>query len=176
MPEWLPVATAITLVMALVGIGIWIGGVNADRKKTQGFEEWKGKVDSERKSFKEFMQEVRDDIKTILSRLPPAEATRTSPLRLTDFGRALSAGIAGPEWADRIADMVADQVVGMEAYEIQEFSFGYVENDLSPTEEERRAMRRTAYEQGARIEQVRRVLAIELRDKLLTRASLEPPD
>ena len=110
MPEWLPVATAITLVMALVGIGIWIGGVNADRKKTRGFGEWKGKVDSERKSFKEFMQEVRDDIKTILSRLPPSEATRTSPLRLTEFGKALSAGISGAEWAGRIADSVASQV------------------------------------------------------------------
>lgn len=57
MPEWLPAATAFTLVTALVGIGIWIGGVNSDRE-----------------NFKEFMREVRDDIKTILSRLPPPEA------------------------------------------------------------------------------------------------------
>ena len=65
MPEWLPVATAFTLATALVGIGIWIGAVNADRK-----------------SFKEVMREVRDDIrearddiKAILSRLPSPEET-----------------------------------------------------------------------------------------------------
>ena len=62
------------------------------------------------------------------------------------------------------------------AYEIQEFSFDYVENELTPSEDERKAMRRTAYEQGARMEQIRRVLAIELRDKLLERAGLEAPD
>lgn len=176
MPEWLPVATAITLVGALVGIGIWIGGVNADRKRLQGFGEWKGKVDSERRSFKEFMQEVRNDIKTILSRLPAPEATGASPLRLTAFGKELSDGISGVQWAARIADAVADQVVGMEAYEIQEFSFAYVKNDLNPSEAEQRAIRRTAYEQSARIEQIHRVLAIELRDKLLARASLKAPD
>lgn len=78
MPEWLPVATAFTVVTALVGIGIWIGGVNADRK-----------------NLAEFVREIREDIKTILSRLPPPEATGSSPLQLTDFGKALSSGIDG---------------------------------------------------------------------------------
>ena len=126
-------------------------------------------------ALRDFMREVRDDIKAILSRLPLPEATKTSPLRLTDFGKTLSDGIAGAEWANRIADEVASQVAGMEPYEIHEFSFAYVEDDLNPSDSEEKAMRRTAYEQGARMKQILRVLAIELRDKLLARVSLEPP-
>ena len=38
----------------IFGIGAWVGAVNADRR-----------------SFKEFMTEVRDDLKKILARLPP---------------------------------------------------------------------------------------------------------
>lgn len=64
----------------------------------------------------------------------------------------------------------------MEAYEIQEFSFAYVENRLTPSEREMKAMQRTAYEQGVRMKQIRRVLAIELRDKLLARMDWQAPD
>ena len=47
---------------------------------------WFSNVNSDRKSFKEFMDEIRGDIKEILLRLPPLTVASSSPLRLTDFG------------------------------------------------------------------------------------------
>lgn len=149
MPEWLPVATAITLVVMILGIGIWIGAVNTDRT-----------------NFKEFMAEVRDDIKTILGRLPPTEITSSSPLRLTELGKTISKGIDAPTWADRIV-LSLQHVQDMEAYEIQDFCFEYVKDELALSKEEIRLIRSVAYENGVKEEQVRRVLAIEIRDKLL---------
>ena len=60
-----------------------------------------------------------------------------------------------------------DQIENMDEYEIQEFAFQYVENDLEPSGDRLAAMRRTAYEKAAAMKQIRRVLAIELRDRLL---------
>ena len=52
--EWGHIAVIeVTAVASLLGIGKWIGGVNADRK-----------------NFHEFMREIRADIKVILNRLP----------------------------------------------------------------------------------------------------------
>ena len=77
MPEWITDPRAIAAVVtAIGGIGYWIGQVNSDRK-----------------NFKTFMAEVRDDMAeirkkfdTILLRLPPRPVTGGSPLRLTDLG------------------------------------------------------------------------------------------
>ena len=173
-PAYLEGWIAPTIVLALIflafRVGKWVEAVNKDRKTLLDA------ADKDRKRFREIVAEIREDIKKIFRRLPVQEITGASPLRLTDFGRALSDGIAGAEWATRIADAVAPQITGMEAYDIQEFSFAYVENDLAPSDDERKAMRRTAYEQGARMEQIRRVLAIELRDKLLELAGLGAPN
>ena len=54
------------------------------------FGQWKGKVDSDRASFKEFMEEVRSDLKEILRRLPSRTLTDGSPPLLTDLGRSIS--------------------------------------------------------------------------------------
>ena len=43
------------------------------------FGQWKGKVDSDRTLFKEFMTEIRNDIKEILRRLPPPAVDANSP-------------------------------------------------------------------------------------------------
>ena len=58
----------------IFGIGAWVGAVNADRR-----------------SFKEFMTEVRDDLNKILARLPPRVFAGESPIELTDLGKNISA-------------------------------------------------------------------------------------
>ena len=55
------------------------------------FGQWKGRVDSDRESFKELMAEVRSDVKEILRRLPSRTLTDGSPPRLTDLGKSISA-------------------------------------------------------------------------------------
>ena len=53
--------------------------------------QWKGRVDSDRESFKELMVEVRSDLKEMLRLLPSRTLTDGSPSRLTDLGKSISA-------------------------------------------------------------------------------------
>ncbi len=64
---------------------------------------------------------------------------------------------------------------GWEAYEIQDFCFKYVSDEMERSDAEERAVKKSAYEHGIRDNQVWRVLAIELRDKLLTLTGQEAP-
>lgn len=47
---------------------------------------WVGHVNSERREFREFMDEMREDIKTILSRLPGNPVLQESPIPLNKRG------------------------------------------------------------------------------------------
>ncbi len=58
-----------------------------------------------------------------------------------------------------------DKVQGKEEYDIQHFSFKYID-DYPYTDEEQSILRKVAYDRGVSEGQVRRVLGIELRDKL----------
>lgn len=55
------------------------------------FGQWKGRVDSDRESFKELMAEIRSDLKEILRRLPSRTLTDGSTPQLTDLGKSISA-------------------------------------------------------------------------------------
>ena len=81
MQEWL--ANPVAWVAALSLLSMVAGAAFA-------FGTWKGKVDSDRASFKVFMKEVRDDIKEILGRLPSPTVADGSPLQLTDCGKSIS--------------------------------------------------------------------------------------
>ena len=105
--------------------------------------------DADRLRIREIVSEIREDIKKIFRRLPRQPIESQSPLRLTDYGRALSEGIAGAKWASRIADTIGDQVEGMEAFEIQEFSFAYVEEKLKPSEDERASAWKSSSERAS---------------------------
>ncbi len=165
-----------------VDFGEWKGAVDADRAALKGFGEWKGAVDTDRKSFKEFMKKVRDDLKEIRNdigkifvRIGPKVSVGQSPVRLSDLGSSISKEINALEWAEKVASAVQGQVKGLEAYEIQDFSFKYAENETHYSDQEQRDIRRSAYENGVTDEQVRRVLGIELRDRLLELVSMDPP-
>ncbi|WP_420462922.1 hypothetical protein [Candidatus Palauibacter sp.] len=162
-------------IVAIVAVGISVlGGLYALYRHAIKTAEWRGEVNADRTSFKEFMQEVRLDIKTILGRLAPNPLSRESPLRLNDLGKTISTEIEGAAWADRIAGTMEEWVESKDAYEIQEYCFEYAA-EFKYSDEERRTIRKSAYKNGLRVEQVHRVLAIELRNKLLALASLDPP-
>ena len=72
-PDWLPIATAITLAGSLVSIGIWIGSVNTKQKSfKEALEE-----------IKEGIREINKNILKIFSRLSSDIIDDQSPLRLT---------------------------------------------------------------------------------------------
>ena len=139
-----------TIIGMLIGAGVWIGSVNTDRT-----------------SFKDFMAEVRKDIKAILERLPTPVAAGKSPLQLTGLGNKISKSLKAKDWASNIAQELKEQVVDKEAYDIHDFCFNYVSNEMEASPEQEKLLKACAYEAGVNREQVLTVLAIELRDKLL---------
>ena len=118
------------------------------------------------------MQEIRDDFKTILGRLPPVSVTASSPLQLTDFGKSISKEIDAKEWAEELASGLVEQVRGSQRYEIQEFAKKYLQEELTPNDQQLIKLRQCAYKKGLELELVREVLGIELRDKLLNKLGL----
>ena len=81
--SWVTPVVVIGLVALLVSVGVvfWKGA------------RWTGSVDSELGALKDFMKEIRIDIKKIFGQLPgPRVAESQSPARLTPFGRGASAG------------------------------------------------------------------------------------
>ncbi len=137
--------------------------------------EWRGQVDADRTNFKEFMTEIRKELRDIrraindiLLRLPPAPTVgSTSPLSLTELGSTISKELDAAAWARDTATSVQPEVESKDAYGIQEFCFTYADKKDVFTPELLRAMRESAYQHGIDEHQVRRVFAIELRDKLL---------
>lgn len=65
---------------------------------------------------------------------------------------------------------IKDRIDGREAFEIQRLYFDYTREQNSFDDAMKRSIQKCAYERGLREEQVFRVLAIELRDKLLDMA------
>jgi len=163
MEHWLSTPAIVLATLAIIGAAVqagkWIGNVNADRK-----------------SFRDFMQEIRDDIKAILQRLPAATITRSSPIRLTDLGREISKTIQAKKWAATVSEALANEAAGKSAYEIQALAKKHCENDLQMTPEETSLCQTAAFDYGVTLEQVKGVLGIEVRDILLTKAGLAAPD
>ena len=72
----------------------WVKGV---ARWSDDVNRWSDDVDKDRVVFKDFMREVRRDIKNILSILgskDPASSS-ASPLKLTEFGESISTKING---------------------------------------------------------------------------------
>ena len=90
-----------------------------------------------------------------------------SPVRLTDFGRKISAAASAAKWAESHAPNLAREVPGKPEFEVFDLCVAYVEERFEDDEDFRRNVRATAYEYGAELEQVRKVYHVELRDRVL---------
>ena len=146
----------LAVVTALIRAGMWIGAVNEHKHVVT-----------------DFMAEIREDIKKLLRRSGTAAVTSDSPLRLTERGDAIAAELDATSWAQQTAPCVRDQVEGKRPYEIQEFCLEYLDSEeFRPSDEFTVAIRTCAYDHGLDEDQVRFVLAIVLRDELLTTATV----
>jgi len=169
--------TAAGVIVALsVGVGGVIVAVLAlpvnTRKSNQEDGEWKGRVNT-------LLEQIRNDLDELrhimFDRLGIPLIVSKSPLRLTKLGRTVSVEVGASAWVARVTPVLKDQIEGKDAYEIQDLCFGYVENTNQYLDDERRAIQSTAYHRGLEAKEIRRVLAIELRDQLLKEAGLEAP-
>ena len=128
---------------------------------------WKGHVDSDLNSFKEFMQEVRMDIKKILERLPPRTVTPGSPLKLTSFGERIAQRFGAQKWAkEQIASVAeSERLVELEPYQIDVLCKRYVEDELNV--EDRDNIQACAYSNGIEFDDVAQVLKVVLRQEII---------
>lgn len=117
---WHLIATFVALGGILLTVGIWIGNVNSDRKSFKEFmKEVKTELKSlgeslkeikaEQMSFGESLREVKAKQKSIWQSLkrveekvinipaqlpPPVVVERNSPIRLSNFGKEISASLS----------------------------------------------------------------------------------
>lgn len=154
MPDWITDPRTIIAVLAAVGgIGYWVGQVNSDRK-----------------NFKEFMNEVRGDIKEIRNKFDKifsrisVFSESSSPVRLNERGRDAAKFLKAYEWASKRAKELTPRAEGLKPYEIEMLSEEYVleRQDMWPENADE-----CAYEFGAPRESLSAVLRIVLRDELL---------
>ncbi|MDE2826984.1 MAG: hypothetical protein OXL40_06700 [Bacteroidota bacterium] len=149
--------------------------VRKDRnKEISDLLEWRVKVNTDRKSFKRFVKETKKEFRAINKKFDTindkffvighASGDNTfkkeSPFQLNERGEKVSKMIKADAWAERLAKIVQKEITSTEAYDIQEFSFKYVLFDITYTDEERKLMRRVAYENSLAEKEVREVLGV----------------
>ena len=181
MPTWL--AILIGAAVTLTGVFATWGTLGLKLLDSwDGAAKWKGEVDADRKSFKKFMERIGRDISALRDELRTyfLEERRPlirpgSPLELTEYGKEISKELSGETWASTISGSVTDKLRDSDAYEIQQFCFGFVES-AEYSDEERTLIREIAYRHGLTEGNILRILAIEIRDKVLEAAGLDAPD
>ena len=184
------VITASVLSAVFVGISTFVAyrmWRSSSRSQIEEDGKWKGRVDTllerigedlERmgKELERVGKELAELRQIVFSRFSIPVTTHKSPLRLSDFGETISKEITAQAWVERVADSLDERIKGMDAYEIQELCFQYVESTNEYSNEEKQVIRDSAYKRGVKTKDIRRVLAIELRDKLLKNTGIEPPE
>ncbi len=137
--------------------------------------QWKGGMDRFGSSLEDTLKTIQSDIKKIFERLPPPVTSTQSPVKLTDFGRSISNDLDAGKWAEEKAAGLIDGVRNKQPYEIQEFCFKFANDEEYDPTMVSKIQTSSAYNHGIDIDQIKRVLAIELRDVFLRVLDLEPP-
>ena len=135
---------------------------------------WTGTVDTNIGALKHAVEELKNTIKSIdtklskLLRLYPDPAIEgSSPLKLTELGERVSDKIGAPDIAIGIARVVSEKVVSMSDYEIQEFAKEYAQSQFEPTSIQSAELDDCAFQEGIPRDSVLSVIGIELRDRLI---------
>ena len=145
------VAGTIAAASALIGIGMWIGGMNHHKADVV-----------------KFMDEIRADIKRIFERLPQSNTVSGgSPLRLTELGQSISDTLGATAWAERMVPDLVERTKGKQPFEVQAICRGYIYDEFKPDDERDAMIQTCAYDNGLEANQVLDVLVVELRDRLL---------
>ena len=209
---WHLIATTVALGGILLTTGIWIGNVNSDRKSFKEFMEKVNaklellgqsmteikaelqsigqsvklveadqkslrkslnKVKAEQRTFGVSLKQVEEKITNIPERLlSPAVVETNSPIKLSDFGRKISANLSVDRWAANHALRLVDKASGKQEFEIFEMCVEYVADQFDSDLDLNKNSRKGAYEVGTDVEKVKRVYAVELRDALLAHLDL----
>ena len=119
------------------------------------------------------MKRVEDRLNQIFERLPPRKVVaESSPLQLTEFGRTISDDIDAKGIAQSLVASVMPNMHGKPAYDIQEFCFAHL-NECELPEAQLNKIKQCAFDNGIEQENVRRVIAVELRNLILSELGLQ---
>ncbi len=172
MGDWLNtpliVIAALAAGSALVGVFVFVWKVSRWTSNVDGtLASLKENAERDRAAFTTVAKEVREDIKRILLYLSPRSPIESSsPYRLSEFGEEIAAKLNARGWATQLAPPLLREVENLEPFEVNDFTWEYVANRLSA--EWRRHVSVCAYEMGIERAHVEAVLAIVLRDELLS--------
>ncbi len=179
-PTWFyvigSIASAIVILSAVIALIAWFTTARGKVQELDGFGEWKGSVNTDRKAFRTFMKEVRKELRAInksfqelFARLDPPLLQRSSPLSLTEFGEKLAEELDAQEIAERLSPKIMQKLgQGSQAYTINDMCFDYITgDDYEPTDDEAARISKVAYEHGLKRRQLREILAVVLRDRVL---------
>lgn len=153
--------------------GIAVGGVIYPAIR------WIVLTTQDRSDFKTFMERVDKDLNTIkgnvnrilgkLGELGEPIVERGSPLRLTSFGQTIATELGAREWADGIADGIAERAAAdaLEPYQIDQECERYVHDRLEAAMTA--VVGRVGFERGIKTTELLAALHIVLRDAVLER-------
>ena len=152
MSEWLSTPVS---VVALLGVltAIW------------GMARWTGKVDSGIEALRDGQKELRNDVKTILGRLPSKVLESGSPIKLSSLGLEIARDLDAEAWASEAAVRLKAEAEGKRDFESERLSREYAGTRLD--DEWRDRISRCGYRFGLDPSEVEAVLGVVLRDALL---------
>lgn len=142
-------AETVTVAAILVGVGVWAG-----------------KVHTNINALKAFMEEVRADIKQLLSKLTPKVVAGNSPKQLTDLGREVSESIGDKTFIDKLAQKHHNELRLKTRYQIQSFCDDLIMNEYRPENDIQTRMDDAAFEHGLDMHHVHLVVSVLLRDRI----------
>lgn len=148
---WMLVGTFVAVATVVFYIGKWVGGINAFKSAALGL-----------------LNDIRNDVRTLLDRVPAVHIARGSPLRLTELGKSVSTALDAPAWMGALAAELAERIAeATSPYDIQEFCLAYMRDEFDATADQIARIKQCAYDSGLEKQHVLEILALELRDKLL---------
>jgi len=183
---WDAAALLVAGAVCVLAVGIWIGKVNTDRSSFKEFmSQFRQDLNQNRKDMNQFRQdmiqfrqdmnqfrsdltEIREKLYSILERLPlPPGLAPSSPMRLTNFGKKVSASLSIGEWAADHAELLKNDASGKPEFEVFEMCVEHVSGQFDEDLKFQRTIREGAYEQSMDVENVKKICEVELRDALL---------
>ena len=105
----------LSVVAVLVGIGIWVGSIQANQR-----------------AFKDFMKEVRDKLDKILEWQLSKTVTSESPLKLTKLGQTISESLDVPSLVENLFPELSERAKGKNPYDVQELCFKFIRGEYKP--------------------------------------------
>lgn len=142
--------------------------------KIEGVQTKLGSLETLTGNLSNRLDKINDDIKEIYKLIVgnPLEKV-TSPISLTEYGKSLSERLEALKIVDLKLTQVTRSVEGMNAYQIQEYCFSFSKEQLldelqKKNPELAQKIYEVAFDEGMEIEKLTRVIALEMRDRILS--------